>query len=132
MAESLSKATGKAIILVVDDNADAAASFASLLKLMENDVRTAASGPEALTVAKEYQPEIVLLDIGLPGMNGYDVARAMRADVDRNALLIALSGYGADQDRARSAEAGFDAHFAKPMDLRVLEEFLALRARTPQ
>jgi two-component system, chemotaxis family, CheB/CheR fusion protein len=114
-------------ILIVDDNADAAASFASLLKLMENDVCTAATGEEALRVAKEYRPDIVLLDIGLPGMNGYKVARALRAEVDGRMFIIAVSGYGAEQDRRRSAEAGFDAHFVKPMEMQALEEFLGSR-----
>jgi CheY-like chemotaxis protein len=114
-------------ILIVDDNADAATSFASLLKLMENDVRTAATGEEALRAAKEYGPDIVLLDIALPGMNGYDVARALRAEVDDRMFIIAVSGYGAEQDRRRSAEAGFDAHFVKPMEIQALQEFLGSR-----
>jgi len=115
-------------ILVVDDNYDAVQSFAALLELMENDVRTAGSGPEALQVAKEYRPEIVLLDIGLPGMNGYDVARELRADLGNDGtVIIAVSGYGAQHDRQRSAAAGFDAHFVKPMGIDALREFLASR-----
>jgi signal transduction histidine kinase len=82
-------------VLIVDDNPDAVASFASLLRLMDNDVRTATTGLEALRVAKEYRPDLVLLDIGLPGMNGYDVARALRRDLgDGKIVLIAVSGYG--------------------------------------
>ena len=117
-------------LLVVDDNADAAGSFATLLRVLGNDVRTAASGPEALRIAKEYRPEIVLLDIGLPGMNGYEVARALRRDLgDGKTVIVAVSGYGASQDRQRSAEAGIDAHFVKPVEIQALQEFLAERAR---
>jgi two-component system CheB/CheR fusion protein len=111
-------------VLIVDDNHDAVASFATLLKLMDNEVRTATSGPEALSLAREYRPEIVLLDIGLPGMNGYEVARALKADGSAQPILIAVSGYGSPEDRARSAEAGFDAHFVKPMEIGALEAFL--------
>ena len=115
-------------ILIVDDNADAVASFASLLKLMENDVRTASSGPEAIELAKDYRPEIVLLDIGLPGMNGYEVAKALRRVLgDGRTLIVAVSGYGAEQDRQRASEAGFDAHFVKPMEISALQKFIASR-----
>jgi CheY-like chemotaxis protein len=116
-------------ILVVDDNVDAAESFASLLRLMDNDVRTAADGPAALRIAAEYRPDLVLLDIALPGMNGYDVARALRRELgDGRTLIVAVTGYGGQQDKRRSAEAGFDAHLVKPTDIGTLEEFVASRA----
>jgi CheY-like chemotaxis protein len=84
-------------------------------------------------VVREYRPEIVLLDIGLPGMNGYEVARALRAnDGDERPILIAVSGYGSQQDRARSAEAGFDGHFVKPMEIEALREFLDSRHENRQ
>jgi CheY-like chemotaxis protein len=117
-------------ILIVDDNADAANSLASLLSLMDNDVRTANNGPEALRIAAEYGPEIILLDIGLPGMNGYDVARALRrASADGRPVIVAVSGYGSQEDMKRSVEAGFDAHFVKPMEISALQEFLAAQGR---
>src|SRR6266542_1992385 len=117
-------------ILIVDDNTDAANSLASLLSLMDNDVRTANDGPEALRIAAEYGPEIILLDIGLPGMNGYDVARALRRDsANGRPLIIAVSGYGSREDMKRSVEAGFDAHFVKPMEISALQEFLAAQGR---
>ena len=117
-------------VLIVDDNPDAVQSFASLLKLMDNDVRTATTGLEALRVAKEYRPDLVLLDIGLPGMNGYDVARALRRDLgDGKTVLIAVSGYGAMEDKQLAIEAGFDAHFVKPMEIADLQDFLAGRGR---
>ena len=97
---------------------------------MDNEVRTASDGPEALRVAAEYRPEIILLDIGLPGMNGYDVARALRRDAaNGRPLIVAVSGYGSRQDMERSVEAGFDAHFVKPMEISALQEFLTARAR---
>jgi len=115
-------------ILIVDDNQDAALSFASLLKLMENDVRTAATGQEALSVAREFQPEIVLLDIGLPGMNGFDVAKSLRRDHPKDHMtIVAVSGYGAQADRERASQAGFDAHFVKPLEIETLQEFLGSR-----
>jgi two-component system CheB/CheR fusion protein len=114
-------------ILIVDDNADATASFASLLKLMGNEVRTAGNGPEAIRVAKELRAELVLLDIGLPGMSGYEVAKALRRELPDGMLIVAVSGYGAEHDRQRATEAGFDAHFVKPMEISALQEFLAAR-----
>jgi two-component system CheB/CheR fusion protein len=113
-------------VLIVDDNVDGANSLAALLRLMGNDARTVNDGPGALRVAAEYQPDIVLLDIGLPGMNGYDVARALRHDVaNGRPLIVAVSGYGSQEAVERSVEAGFDAHFVKPMEIRELEQFLA-------
>jgi CheY-like chemotaxis protein len=104
-------------ILVVDDNADSARGLARLLKLLGHEVRTAHDGREAIAVAQSYRPDIVLLDIGLPGMDGYDVARALRKDVVcRDMVIIAVSGYGQDEDRRRSQEAGFDFHLVKPID----------------
>jgi PAS domain S-box-containing protein len=112
-------------ILVVDDNVDAAESLAMLLRLAGHDVHVAHNGPEALRAAA-FSPEVVLLDIGLPGMNGYDVARRWRQDpASRNALLVAVTGYGQDEDRRRSAEAGFDYHLTKPVDPEALRRLLA-------
>ncbi len=113
-------------ILVVDDNQDSAESLAMLLRLFGNDVRTAHDGHLALAVAEAYRPDVVLLDIGLPGINGYDMARAIRKmpALDQ-AVLVALTGYGAEEDRRRSREAGFDAHLVKPVDLGTLQELLA-------
>jgi CheY-like chemotaxis protein len=110
----------------VDDNADAADTLALLLRLRNYDVRVARDGPEALEAAKEFHPELVLLDIGLPGMDGYAVARALRAGPAAGRLrLVALTGYGRDEDRRRSAEAGFDDHLVKPVAPDALLELLA-------
>ncbi len=109
-------------ILVVDDNIDAAESIAVLLRLEGHEVRTVGDGPQALAVAQVFAPQVVVLDIGLPGMNGYEVAKRLRQNgADRSSLLIALSGYGQEEDRARSVEVGFDHHFVKPADLRIIQ-----------
>ncbi|HLJ91893.1 MAG TPA: ATP-binding protein [Gemmataceae bacterium] len=113
-------------ILVVDDNKDAAQSLALLLKLCGQDVRTANDGPAALEIARTYVPEIVLLDIGLPHMDGLEVARRLRHDLGlKDTLLVALTGYGQEEDRRRSEEAGFNAHLVKPLDLHELHKLLA-------
>ncbi len=104
-------------VLVVDDNADAARGLARILKRNGHDVRVAHDGLDAIEAARAFQPGVVLLDIGLPGMDGYAVASRLREDSDcRNALMIAVTGYGQDQDRRRAVESGFDHHLVKPID----------------
>lgn len=103
-------------VLVVDDNEDSAESTARILQLMGHAVRVAHSGPDAIAHAREQEPEAVVLDIGLPGMDGYEVAaRLRREERCKDALIIAVSGYGEEQARSRSAEAGFDHHLVKPV-----------------
>ena len=103
-------------ILVADDNRDAAEALSLQLQLAGHDVRTAHDGIEALTVAKTFDPEIVLLDLGMPKMDGYEVARQLRLQPrSRRVTLIALTGWGQQQDRDRTAEAGFDAHLVNPV-----------------
>lgn len=104
-------------ILVVDDNEDAAWLLAEALRLLGHDVRVAHEGLSALELARQWSPEIALLDIGLPGMNGFDLCRELGTLPDV-AYRIAVSGYGQPKDRAQAREAGFDAHFVKPVDLR--------------
>ena len=112
-------------ILVVDDNRDAADSVAMLLRLKGHEVRTAHDGLEAVDTAAAFQPDVVLLDIGLPKLNGYDAARRMREQQGgRDTMLVALTGWGQDEDRRRSKEAGFDHHLTKPVDLAALQELL--------
>ena len=102
-------------ILVVDDNADAADSLAMVLQLAEHDTVTAYSGPEAIETARRLRPRAVFLDIGLPGMNGYEVAKVLRADPALAGIaLVALTGWGSDKDQQRATEAGFDYHLTKP------------------
>jgi signal transduction histidine kinase/DNA-binding response OmpR family regulator len=113
-------------VLVVDDNRDAAESLALLLEVSGHQVRICHDGASALREAEEYRPEAVLLDIGLPGMDGYEIARLMRAaPATRKSLLIALTGYGQEDDQRRAREAGFDHHLIKPADLEALTELLA-------
>jgi PAS domain S-box-containing protein len=113
-------------VLVCDDNADAAASLALLLQLQGHEVVTARDGAEALEIAGAFHPEVALLDIGLPQMDGYELAQRMRAQNSHTKpALIALSGYGLEEDRNRSREAGFDAHLTKPVELEVLQEAIA-------
>jgi CheY-like chemotaxis protein len=104
-------------VLVVDDNADTANGMAKLLKLSGHDVRVAHNGEEAIKVARDHQPEVMLLDIGLPGMDGYELASKLRReDWSENSVLIAVSGYGEEQARDRSKKAGFHHHLVKPVN----------------
>ncbi|MDC3955887.1 hybrid sensor histidine kinase/response regulator [Polyangium jinanense] len=115
-------------ILVIEDNHDAAASLAEALALGQRNVRVevAHSGSEGIAKARIFDPEVILCDLGLPGMNGYEVARALRADsAHRDRILIALTGYASPEDRKRSRAAGFDRHLAKPLDLKTLDRLLA-------
>jgi CheY-like chemotaxis protein len=103
-------------ILIVDDNEDTAHGLARLLKLPGNDIRTAHDGPAAIAEALAFRPEVILLDIGLPGMDGFQVARQLRRQGFQDAVIIAVCGYGQDEDRLRSQEAGFNDHLVKPVD----------------
>ncbi len=117
-------------VLIVDDNADSAESLALLLSMRGHEVRTAHDGPAALEAAEAFRPQAVLLDIGLPGMDGYEVARRLR---DRpgaeGVLLVALTGYGQEDDRRRAAEAGFDAHLVKPAEPAAVHRLLGRSGR---
>jgi len=120
-------------LLVVDDNKDAADSLAALLKLLGNDVRTAYDGPSAVKIALEYHPDLLLLDIGLPGMDGYEVARRLRREPSfGGTVFVALTGYGGDGDRQRSEETGFFAHLVKPVEFTVLQQLLAALWPSPR
>jgi PAS domain S-box-containing protein len=116
-------------VLVVEDNVDAAESLAALLRLWNHDVQVVHDGLEALEAAREQRPEVVLLDIGLPGLDGYQVAQRLREDVGLDhALLVAMTGYGQPEDRRRSREAGIHHHFVKPVEPEVLRNLLAAQA----
>jgi two-component system, chemotaxis family, CheB/CheR fusion protein len=113
-------------VLVVDDNVDTAESLALLLRLKGHEVETAHDGPAALERASSFHPEVVLLDIGLPGLDGYQVASRLRQQSrTAKALLVALTGYGQEEDQHLAREAGFDHHLTKPVDLLVIYELLA-------
>jgi len=117
-------ATSRGRVLVVDDNRDAADSLALLLQLAGYETRTVYSGEGALELAATFRPATVLLDIGLPGMDGYEVGRRLRERMPA-IRLVAISGYGRDEDKQRTKAAGFDAHLIKPVDMGALEEVVA-------
>jgi signal transduction histidine kinase/CheY-like chemotaxis protein len=122
---SVAPATPTRRVLAVDDNVDAVESLAVLLSLQGHEVRTAHDGPAALETALAFRPEVVFLDIGLPGIDGYEVARRLRAQEGlKTALLVAVTGYGQEEDRHQAGEAGFDAHVVKPADPAVLQALL--------
>ncbi len=127
IAPSIPVATTRVLrILVVDDNVDAAETLSMLLEHEGNETRIAHSGPEALALVAEMRPQIVLLDLGLPGLDGYEVARRLRADGSLvQPLIVAISGWGAEEDRRKAREAGFDQHLTKPVDHARLTELLA-------
>ena len=113
-------------VMVVDDNLELALGLARLLKLLGHDVKMAHDGPTALEAARSFQPEVVLLDIGLPGLDGYQVATILRQECcGRRPRIIAITGYGHEEDRRRSREAGFDYHLVKPIEFRSLVTLLA-------
>jgi len=112
-------------ILVVDDNVDAAESLSRLLRLQAHEVRVAYDGLAALAAARDMNPDVVLLDIGLPELDGLEVARSLRArDDGPRPLLVAMTGFGQAEDRARTAAAGFDHHLTKPVDPKLLQTLL--------
>jgi CheY-like chemotaxis protein len=112
-------------ILVADDNVDAATTLASLLEMYGHDLRVAHDGPRGLQIAEQFHPEIVFLDIGMPGMTGYEVARRLRQmKALARSTIVAVSGWGTKDDRTRAEEAGFDMHFTKPVTVAHLSDFL--------
>ena len=118
-------ARGAVRVLLVDDNVDAAASLSLLLQLGGHTTQVAHSGIEALRLVAEFKPEIVLLDLGLPGMDGYEVARTIRSRPELGRLfLVAVTGWGAPEDRLKSKQSGFDEHLTKPVDISMIELLL--------
>jgi two-component system CheB/CheR fusion protein len=114
-------------VLIIEDNADAAESLELVLTVGHHEVAVARDGPTGIARARQFRPDVVLCDVGLPGMDGYEVARSFRADETlRGAFLVALTGYARPEDIQRAADAGFDRHLAKPPDpeglLRQIEE----------
>jgi CheY-like chemotaxis protein len=113
-------------ILVVDDNPDSADSLAELLQLIGHETRTAYDGLEAVAAAASFRPAVVLLDIGLPKLDGHEAARKIREQPwSEGMVLVALTGWGHEDDRQKSREAGFDAHLVKPVEFEVLKKLLS-------
>lgn len=113
-------------ILVVDDNHDSALSLAMMLSIMGHDTRTAHDGETAVATAESFLPDVVLLDIGLPKLNGYEAAQRIRESAwGRSMFLIAVTGWGQEEDRQRSSEVGLNVHMVKPVEPAALERLLA-------
>ncbi|MGH8328531.1 MAG: hybrid sensor histidine kinase/response regulator, partial [Steroidobacteraceae bacterium] len=126
MASKAGRTALRARILVVDDNHDAAQSLALLLGMDGHEVRTAGDGLEALEVAEEFHPQVALLDIGMPKLDGYETARRLRTRPwAAGTLLFALTGWGLEEDRERARQAGFDRHLVKPVDPEALTQLLS-------
>ena len=120
-------------VLIVDDNIDAAETLAMMLQILGQQTAQAHDGHKALTVARDFRPEVVFMDIGLPGLSGHEAASRMRKDLGmEDVFLIALSGYGTEQDRRKSMDAGFDNHLVKPLDPAALPGILASASRQRQ
>ena len=115
----------KCRILIVDDNKDLATSLARLLGLLGHEVEVVFDGRKGIEAARTYRPRVLLLDIGLPIVDGYQVARTLRQEGFHDILIIALSGYGLEEDRRRSQEAGMNYHVTKPVDVRTIAELIA-------
>ena len=113
------------LVLLIEDNVDARDALRVLLELDGYDVEAAGDGPEGLEIARAKAPAVALIDIGLPGMDGYEVARRLRALAGPRSFLVALTGYSDPDDRRRAEEAGFDAHVVKPVDPDELTRLLA-------
>jgi CheY-like chemotaxis protein len=112
-------------VLVADDNRDAADSLQRVLALYGHEVRVAYDGASALRIGREFRPRVAVLDIAMPGSNGYEVARAIRTQQGRDVMLVALTGWGQEADRKRAMESGFDYHLVKPVDPNALNQLLA-------
>jgi CheY-like chemotaxis protein len=125
-AVSAAHESGPRRVLVVEDNPDGLETLVALLEMLGHEVAGAPDGRQAVQRAAEFRPQVVLLDLGLPVMDGFEVARTLRQDSRfEDVFIAALTGWGADGDRRRTADAGFDAHLTKPVDLPALEAVLA-------
>jgi CheY-like chemotaxis protein len=125
MTESPANRTSRKI-LVADDDQDSAESLALLFQLMGHDVRAAQSGLAAIDVAAEFRPDLIVLDIGMPGLDGYEVCRRIRQhDWAQTIVIAALTGWSRDEDRDRSEQAGFNHFLVKPVDPKALEDLIA-------
>jgi CheY-like chemotaxis protein len=112
-------------ILVVDDNQDAANATAMLIAEIGGDARVAYDGDSALAMLHEYRPDVILLDIGMHGLDGYETCRRIRAALGKGIVLVALTGFGQEQDKEKATRAGFNAHLTKPADEAALRGILA-------
>ena len=123
-------AGGARRIVLVDDNDDVRVGFREALEHSGHDVKEARDGIEGLAIILAEKPDVAIVDIGLPGMDGYEVARRVRAALGHSVLLVAMTGYGQESDRLQALSAGFDTHMTKPIDIELVERMLALSTRT--
>jgi CheY-like chemotaxis protein len=120
-------------VLIVEDHPDTAQTLATLVTLDGHEVRLAHDGFAALELAPRFLPDVALVDIGLPGMDGFEIARRLRQlECGRHCLLVAVTGYGQERDRRKALEAGFDHHLVKPVNVQVLSEVIVSRRREAQ
>ncbi len=124
-AESQNGAAEQCRILIVDDNKDLATSLARLLKLLGHEVEVVFDGRKGIEAARTFHPRVLLLDLGLPFMDGFQVARTLREEGFHDLVIVAISGYGQEEDRQRSLEAGMDHHVTKPVDVKTIAELIA-------
>ncbi len=131
-AEDITPPEHRCRVLVIDDNADIRESVATVISLLGHQVLTAIDGEEGMQSGRQFQPDLVLMDVGLPGMSGYDVAQLMRAEAwGRRAVLAAMTGWAQESDRQQAVAAGFDVHVPKPVELRTLRELIARAVALP-
>ena len=131
-AEGVPVAIESRRLLVVDDNFDSAESMRVMFRIAGHDVRTVQEGNSAVEAAAQFAAEVVLLDVGLPDIDGYEVARRLRADPrTHDVLIIAITGFGREEDRSRSRDAGFDEHLVKPVDPAALQRALGEDVAVP-
>jgi len=112
-------------VLVIEDNIDSAQALATLLELNGHEVQTAQEGLRALDLAQTFKPDVILLDIGLPGLDGYEVGRRLRESIGSDVMMLAMTGYADDRDRERSRQAGFNQHLVKPVSPDLLLKMVA-------
>jgi len=131
-SEAADAAAGSTRVLIVDDNVDFADSLAMLLRMHDYEVRTAYGGVAAVAAAVNFQPHVGLLDLSMPGMSGYDLAKSLRKmTLTQDMLLIAVTGFGSSEDRLRSRQAGFDHHLLKTAELHDIDRLLREHRRPP-
>jgi CheY-like chemotaxis protein len=119
--------------MIVEDHPDTAATLQTLISLDGHEVELARDGFAALDLAPKFKPDVALVDIGLPGMDGFEIARRLRQlECGRRCLLVAVTGYGQERDRRLALEAGFDHHLVKPVNVQVLADVIASRQREPE
>lgn len=124
--DTRSSPPGKLRVLVVDDNHDSADTLSMMLRIVGHETHTAYDGEQAVAKAADVGPDVILMDIGMPRLNGYEAAKRIRAQSGgKELLLVALTGWGQDEDQERTREAGFDAHLLKPVDHGTLKQLLA-------